>query len=579
MKRPIGIGIVCLLLSLFAQAQESIVKLKIVQTSDIHGSYYSYDFINRQPKKGSLASIYSYVRQQRVEYGDRLLLLDNGDILQGQPTAYYYNYIDTVAPHLCAEMMNYMGYDAGNMGNHDVETGRSVFDRWVGACNFPILGANIIDTTTCMPHLPPYKVMVRDGVKIVVLGMITPAIPAWLPESLWRGLRFDDMEETATRWMQIIREREQPDVVIGLFHAGQNSFRMMDKYNENAAADVARRVPGFDIVLMGHDHIRECRQVTNIVGDSVWLLNPANNGRLVAEIDITLKLLRGKVTGKQLQGKLVEADAYEPDGEFVQWFSSQYDEVERFVSRKIGRLSESIFARSALFGPSAFVDLIHELQLENTGAEISLVAPLSLDAEVEEGDIHVGDLFNLYRYENQLYVMALSGQEVKSVLEMSYNLWTNRMQTAKDHLLRLEEKMENGKTVQAVLRNPSFNFDSAAGIIYTVDVTKPAGHKIAIVSMADGTPFSLQKEYRVAMSSYRGNGGGELLTKGAGISPVQLKKRLLSSTEHDLRYFLMQYIVKREVINPKSLNQWRFVPEEWTLPAARRDSVSLFGKE
>ena len=66
----------------------------------------------------------------------------------------------------------------------------------------------------------------RDGVKIVVLGMITPAIPVWLSENLWKGLRFDDMEETARKWMKIIREQEKPDLVIGMFHAGQDAQLM-----------------------------------------------------------------------------------------------------------------------------------------------------------------------------------------------------------------------------------------------------------------------------------------------------------------------------------------------------------------
>ena len=112
--------LLCLVLSV--AAQEKVVKLKIVETSDVHGNYYPYNFITRQEWKGSLARIYSFVQKERQQYKDNLILLDNGDILQGQPTAYYYNYIDTVSPHLCAEMMNYMKYDAGNMGNHDVET-------------------------------------------------------------------------------------------------------------------------------------------------------------------------------------------------------------------------------------------------------------------------------------------------------------------------------------------------------------------------------------------------------------------------------------------------------------------------
>ena len=231
-------------------AQDKIVKLKIVETSDIHGNYYPYDFILRHEAAGSLARVYEFVQKERETYKDNLLLLDNGDILQGQPCAYYYNYIDTISLHLAAEVLNYMKYNAGNMGNHDVETGRAVFDRWAGDCNFPILGANIIDTVTGKTHFKPYEVLERDGVKIVVLGMITPAIPVWLSENLWKGLRFDDMEETARKWMKIIREKENPDLVIGIFHAGQDALLMGGKYRENASLEVARNVPGFDIVLM-----------------------------------------------------------------------------------------------------------------------------------------------------------------------------------------------------------------------------------------------------------------------------------------------------------------------------------------
>ena len=143
MKRSWHLLFLILLLPALAQAREREVKLKIVQTSDVHGNYYPYDFIRQNETGGSLARVCSYVQEKRQTYGERLILVDNGDILQGQPSAYYYNYIDTTSIHLCAEMLNYMGYDAGNMGNHDVETGRKVFDRWANDCHFPVLGANI----------------------------------------------------------------------------------------------------------------------------------------------------------------------------------------------------------------------------------------------------------------------------------------------------------------------------------------------------------------------------------------------------------------------------------------------------
>lgn len=564
----------CYVLSLPAQERE--VKLKIVQTSDVHGNYYPYNFITQKEWAGSLARVHAFVQKKREIYKENLILLDNGDILQGQPTAYYYNYIDTVSPHLCAEMMNYMGYDAGNMGNHDVETGRPVFDRWISDCNFPILGANIIDTATGETHLKPYKVMERDGVKIVVLGMITPAIPAWLSENLWQGLRFDDMEQTAKKWMKIIREKENPDLVIGLFHAGQDAFLMSGKYNENASLSIAKNVPGFDIVLMGHDHARECKKVMNVAGDSVLVIDPANNALVVSNVDVTLKLKDGKVQSKKISGVLSATKNYGISEAFMKKFAPQYDTVEQFVSKKIGTFTEDISTRPAFFGPSAFIDFIHSLQLDISGAEISFAAPLSFDAEIKKGDIHVSDMFNLYKYENMLYVMKLSGKEIKDFLEASYYMWTNQMKSADDHLLWLKEKRREGAEDRASFQNFSFNFDSAAGIIYTVDVTKPKGEKITIISMADGTPFRMDKIYKVALNSYRGNGGGELLTKGAGIPQDQLKERILFSTDKDLRFYLMNYIEEKGTLNPRALNQWKFIPEAWTVPAAKRDYEYLF---
>ena len=569
------VWLLCLVLSI--AAQEKVVKLKIVQTSDVHGNYYPYNFITRKDWQGSLARIYAFVEKEREQYKENLILLDNGDILQGQPTAYYYNYIDTVSPHLCAEMMNSMTYDAGNLGNHDVEPGRAVFDRWINTCDFPVLGANIIDISTGEPHLPPYKVMERDGVKIVILGMITPAIPAWLSENLWKGLRFDDMEETAHKWMKIIREKENPDLMIGLFHAGQEAFKMSGKYNENASLSVAKNVPGFDIVLMGHDHARECKKVMNVAGDSVLVIDPASNGIVLSNIDVTLKLKDGKVRSKDIKGVLTETKDYGISEDFMKNFAPQYDTVRNFVSKKIGTFTESISTRPSFFGSSAFIDLIHTLQLEITGAEISFAAPLSFDAKINKGDVFVSDMFNLYKYENMLYMMTLSGKEIKDYLEMSYFMWTNRMKSLDDHLLWFKEKRREGAEDRASFQNFSFNFDSASGIIYTVDVTKPQGEKITIISMADGSPFLMDKIYKVALNSYRGNGGGELLTKGSGIPQEKLKERIIFSTDKDLRFYLMNYIEKKGTMDPKALNQWKFVPEKWTVPAAERDYKFLFG--
>lgn len=206
-----------------------------------------------------------------------------------------------------------------------------------------------------------------------------------------------------------------------------------------------------------------------------------------------------------------------------------------------------------------------------------MASPLSFDVSICEGDIRVSDMFNLYKYENLLYVMQLTGKEIRQLLEMSYDLWTVQMQSPDNHLLKLTSSSWDGQK-RLSFQNYSFNFDSAAGIIYTVDVTKPRGEKIHIERMADGSPFSEEQTYRVALNSYRGNGGGDLLTQGAGIAQDKLKERIVWSTDKDLRYYLMQYIRQNGLSDLSPLDNWKFVPEEWVQPASKRDYRLLFGE-
>lgn len=555
-------------------AQDKIIEIRIIQTSDVHGCFFPYDFIDRKPAEGSLARVSSYIKRLRNAYGDNLLLFDNGDILQGQPTCYYCNYVKPELPNVAASVINYLGYNAQTVGNHDIETGHAVYDKWISEVKCPMLGANITDTRTGKPYLKPYEIFVCDGVRVAVIGMITPAIPNWLNKQLWEGLRFENMTESAKLWIEQVKAKEHPDVIIGLFHSGRDGGITTGSYTENATLSIAKNIPGFDIILYGHDHKSNKESVTCIDGSKVLCLNPSSNANYVCDATIRLNICNGKVTGKTITGDVCDIRKETVDEDFMSHFKNDIDSVQAFVNRKIGTFRHSIHTRDSYFGNSAFCDFIHELQLKITGAEISFNAPLSFDTSINAGDVTVGDMFNLYKYENQIYVIRMTGKEIHDYLEMSYSLWSNTMTSPDDHIMLLE-KNGNGRNGYG-FKNLAFNFDSAAGIDYEVDVTKPNGSKIKILRMSDGTPFDENKWYTVAMNSYRGNGGGELLTKGAGIPHDSISSRIIYESERDQRYYLTKEIEKAGNVDPQPGNNWRFVPKEWTVPAIKRDKKLLF---
>lgn len=551
--------------------------LHIVETSDVHGSFFPYDLIDRKPKTGSMARASSYIKNLRKQYGKNLILLDNGDILQGQPVSYYSNFIDTTDMNIAAQVINYMGYDAETIGNHDVEPGHKVYDKWISEVKCPVLGANVINTKTGKPYLKPYTIINRNGCKIAIFGMLTPAIPNWLSRDIWLGLRFDEMVSTAKYWMKVMKEDEKADVIIGLFHSGKQGGITTSDYEEDASERVAREVPGFNIVFFGHDHTRYQDRVINVEGDTVLCLDPANNAITVAKANVSLIKRGGRWNVSKVTGHLQDITQEPIDEEYLQHFKSYIDKVDVFANEKIGEFKHTISTSDSYFGNSAFNDLILNLQLKITGADVAFNAPLSFNATINAGPVYMSDMFKLYKYENMLYVMRLTGDEIRRHLEMSYDLWMNTMKTPEDHLLLLDTRTY-GDAQRMGFKNFSFNFDSAAGIDYTVDVTKPNGQKVKILKMSNGNPFDPNKWYKVAINSYRGNGGGELLTKGAGIPKDSLESRIIWRSDRDQRYYLMQEIRRQKVLDPQPNHNWRIIPESWAKPAAERDYKILFGK-
>ena len=587
--RKIAIILIIMLTSVVAtEAKNSkTIKLKVIETSDVHGHFFPWDFMEGKPIKGSLTRANTYIKEQRAKYGNnRFLLIDNGDILQGQPCVYWSNYVMPEDENISASVINYMNYEAETVGNHDIEPGHKIYDKWIREVRCPLLGANIVkeeaknkeaNPSHIYNGLQPYSVHNKDGVKIVVIGMLTPAIPNWLNKSIWKGLEFEEMVACAKKWVKYVQENEKPDLIFGLFHSGLNGGIKTAEYEEDATESVAREVPGFDIIFFGHDHLVHNQWVINVEGKQVLLLDPSCYVSNISEAEISLTYKDGKLVKKDIKGNIVNVDDKKIDQQMLEHFQPTIDKVKEYVSKKIGKFEHPIYTRESFFGNSAFTDLIHNLQMSISKADISFNAPLAFDTTIDKGEVTQADMFKLYRFENLLFVLKMTGEEVRKHLEFSYDMWSNTMTSPDDHALRLNDNTKEDQQ-RAGFQYYTFNFDSACGIDYEVDLTKPDGQKVKILHMSNGEPFDEKKWYKVVMNSYRANGGGELLTKGAGIPQDSLESRVLFHTDLDQRYYLTEEIKQLGTIDPQKNNNWRFVPEEWVKPALERDRKQLFGK-
>jgi 2',3'-cyclic-nucleotide 2'-phosphodiesterase/3'-nucleotidase len=552
------------------------LQLKIYGTSDVHGALFPYDLVNDKETETSLAQVHEYVSKQREKDDAEVILLDNGDILQGDPLVYYSNFEKTETKHICADIMNFMAYDAATVGNHDIEPGHAVYDKLVKEFEFPWLAANAVRNSDGKPYFQPYTIIEKKGVKIAVLGLITPAIPKWLPEKIWSGMHFEPMVESAQKWMKIIQEKENPDFVIGLLHSGAGEEEIKEEQNpENASILVAKNVSGIDMIICGHDHNERISWFENPEKEKVLMINPKSKAKFLAEIVVDLSWNKEKKAyDKTLKPNLVKIADVQKSKEYADHFTPLFKEVEAYVSREVGSFKKSISTKDAMFGDSPFIDLIQNIQMDLADAEIAFAAPLSYNATIDSGELQVRDLFKLYRFENLLYTMNLTGKEIKDFLEFSYKDWFQQMKSANDPMLYISTT-EKGSRLSTMF----FNYDSAEGIDYTVNVSKPYGDRINITGMSSGEKFDENRTYKVALNSYRGNGGGNHLTEGSGLTKKELTSRLINSTTKDLRYYLMKWIEEKGTVDIECNQNWKVVPEKWHTTASKREYELLYGKK
>ena len=547
--------------------------IEIYATNDLHGRLFDSLYTDNSASRVhpySLASVSTYINDARRVSGDEnVLLLDIGDHLQGDNSVFFYNFIDTVNTHLFVKVANYIGYDAVVVGNHDIEAGNRVYDKIKTEMKAPYLAANAIRTSDSRPYFEPYTIIRKGKMKVAIIGMTNPNIPKWLSPDLWRGMKFIEIYPYIQELVDNIRIKENPHLIIVALHAGVGDTSI---YNvENPARFIAANTKGVDIIFAAHDHKTTAELIFN-GEDSVLVLAGGSRASSLSCSRVNIKVKNGEIVEKSIKGSNISMSNIEPDKQYLSHFREEFLIVKEFTNRIAGTLNNRISTRDAFFGPSGYVDMIHSLQLEKSGAEISFAAPLNYDVTIEAGDLNYQDLLNIYPYENQLFVIKLSGDEVKNYLEYSYSKWINKMNSQDDMLLMIR-KSGSGERERFV--NVFFNFDSAAGIIYEVNAKKGDGERITIISMADGRPFDLKRVYKVALSSYRASGGGDLIEVGARIPREEIEGRVVERLS-DIRELLYQQLNERGSIEAKRLNHWKIVPEDFVKRAAKRDSLLLF---
>lgn len=247
-------------------------------------------------------------------------------------------------------------------------------------------------------------------------------------------------------------------------------------------------------------------------------------------------------------------------------------------AQPLGELTQDLHAREAYAGQSAYMDFYHSLALGQEQVDISMAALLSISGTVSGGRIFEEDLGQLYPFKNTLVILRMSGQEVKDYLETSYGQWVATVSSPADPVLLLKSSTgRDGKVKWNFLNSPA-NFDSAGGLVYTVDITRPAGERVEIQSLADGRPFSLAADYRVALTDYRARGSGKLL-QGAGIDPKNMEDRILARGPLFLD-ILRERLSRDSVIDPSRLKtgSWKFIPESLAVSGLRRDLALIFGE-
>ncbi|MFZ3571171.1 bifunctional metallophosphatase/5'-nucleotidase [Streptomyces sp. BH097] len=548
----------------------------VMGTTDLHGHVFNWDYFKNADYADAagnaqgLARVSTLVDQVREEKGrGNTLLIDAGDTIQGTPLTYYYAKVDPITAaggpvHPMARAMNAIGYDAVALGNHEFNYGIETLRKFESQCEFPLLGANAVDAKTERPAFPPYfmkRLRTPHGkdVKVAVLGLTNPGIAIWDKAYVQGVLKFPGLEEQAAKWVPKLRSMGA-DVVIVSAHSGasgQSSYGDQVPYVENAAANVARLVPGVDAILVGHAHVEiEQQLVTNEeTGKAIVLSEPLCYAERLTLFDFDLVWERGRWVVESVKASLRNTNAVADDPEISKLLGEQHEVVVAYVNQVVGTAKQTLTTVDARYKDAPIIDLINKVQtdvvakaLEGTEYAklpvLSQASPFSRTSEIPAGDVTIRDLSSLYVYDNTLVAKAMTGAQVRAYLEYSAEYF---VRTAAGAAVDVDKLTNAGN-------RPDYNYDYVSGLSYDIDIAQAAGARIKNLKF-EGKDLDDSAQFVFAVNNYRANGGGAF--------PHVAAAKELWSESTEIRTRIAEWVTAKGVLDPADFASvdWRLTRE------------------
>lgn len=525
--------------------------ISIVATSDIHGNILNWDYSkNAAPSKGQgLAKVSTYVNRVRAA-NPNVMLVDDGDTIQGTPLSYYYDMVDKTTTYPLSVAMGAMKYDTVTLGNHEFNYGLDTLNRFIKdqkAQGIHVLSGNIYNSDNTN-FVDPYYIKEFNingkTVKVGILGLTTKCIPNWEDPEHYKGLHFNDLVDEANKYVPIMK-KEGADIIIVAAHSGEEGAA--DVIPENQIKAIATKVSGIDAIIAGHSHsLINDTTLKNPEGKLVPVVEPSKWGTYVSQIDISLDD-DNKVSNIATKNVAMDNSIAE-DSNIVSLIEPYQSATLAYTSTILGQSEGEYSGANQTTAPSAIMDLINKVQMQSAGTQLSIAAPLSASAYIPKGDISIKDIMGVYVYENYLYGVKMSGAQIKKWLEYSVRYY-KQVANSTDPIVK-----------DAALNIPDYNLDQLYGASYDIDLTKPVGSRIVNLKY-NGKLINDNDVFTVAINDYRYNGGGGFMT-AAGISNTDPSLVTYSSAKKlgddgQVRSLMTSYIKSQGSITPDCANNWK----------------------